>query len=81
MTPHEDKARSILDPHLTDTADGYLIDYYEVVGAIAAALAEERERCAKIADAYRKDGDWNTDTCEAIATSIRNPDPDPVPHP
>lgn len=36
--------------------------------AAAGAVAEE---CAKVADEYLKDGDWDRDTCEAIGKNIR----------
>jgi hypothetical protein len=40
--------------------------------ALLATIRDEvREECAMVADAYRKDGDWNQDTCEAIARNIR----------
>jgi hypothetical protein len=66
MSDHEAKAREILDPHLTDTPDGYVIDFYEAVSAIAAALREEREECAKIADVFA------LRTGESIAAAIRS---------
>lgn len=38
---------------------------------VRGAVATERERCAKIADEYLRDGDWDRDACEAIARHIR----------
>lgn len=37
----------------------------------SAAVRQERERCAKIADGFAKQGDWDVETAECIAASIR----------
>jgi len=39
--------------------------------AAAVIRADAIEECAKVADAYLKDGDWDADTCEAIARNLR----------
>lgn len=39
--------------------------------AAAVIRAGAVEECAKVADAYLKDGDWDADTCEAIARNLR----------
>jgi hypothetical protein len=40
--------------------------------ALLATIRDEvREECANIAGTYLKDGDWDKDTCEAIARDIR----------
>lgn len=39
-----------------------------------AALKEERERCAKVADEWAADGDWDPDCCRGIAAQIRDPE-------
>jgi len=41
---------------------------------IACALKAERERCAKVADAWAADGDWDPDCCRGIAAQIRDPE-------
>jgi hypothetical protein len=38
------------------------------------AIAAERERCAKVADEWAADGDWDPDCCRGIAAQIRDPD-------
>jgi hypothetical protein len=40
----------------------------------ASAVETERERCAAVADAWARDGDWDPDCCRGIAAQIRDPE-------
>lgn len=46
----------------------------DAVNAIKAAFGIEREQCAKVADEWAADGDWDQDCCRGIAAQIRDPE-------
>lgn len=43
-----------------------------VAAMVAEAIAKERERCAKVADEWAADGDWDVVCCRGIAAQIRD---------
>ena len=46
----------------------------DIVAVVQAAVAAERERCAKIAEAHGEKFTWDKDVAFAIARNIRNKD-------
>lgn len=64
----DDKAGEVLT--IFSRGDNAYIDRALLHGAFAAALVQERERCAKIVEDYRS-GDEPDDPQEAIISAIR----------